>query len=289
MKILIAYDGLTESNAILSQLKDMGITSPTEVLLIAVVELWLFSNSVDAEYVEICQLSMSQMEKGANEAKEKLQKDFPEWKVNYKVEIGSPAQQILSIAEEWKPDLILIGSRSRSEVNRFLFGSVSQKVVTEAHCSVRVTRSQEEVSEHTRLVIGLDGSASSNAALEALASRNWKPETEVKLISAIGLANTSGFGAKKDKKLAEAFQDLFHKAEELHKQATAKLTPLGLKVFSIIKEGDPKQILIKEAEDWNADTIFLGSRGLTRFKRLWLGSVSTAVVSRAHCSVEVVR
>lgn len=288
MKILIAYDGLTESEAILSQLKRMGLTSPTEILLVSVVELWLFSNSVDAEYVEICQLSLAQMEKVATEAKEKLQKQFPECKVNYKIELGSPAQQILGIAEDWKPDLILIGSRSRSEVNRFLFGSVSQKVVTEAHCSVRVTRSQEKANEHIKLVIGLDGSPSSNAALDALAKHRWDAGTEVKLISAIGLANTMGL-ATSNKKLADAFQDLFGKAEELHKQATDKLTPLGLKVSSLIKEGDPKQILIKEAEDWKADTIFLGSRGLTRFKRLWLGSVSTAVVSRAHCSVEVVR
>jgi nucleotide-binding universal stress UspA family protein len=51
----------------------------------------------------------------------------------------------------------------------------------------------------------------------------------------------------------------------------------------------PKYILIKEAKRWGADSIFVGARGLSNFERLLLGSVSTAVATRAHCSVEVVR
>jgi nucleotide-binding universal stress UspA family protein len=58
---------------------------------------------------------------------------------------------------------------------------------------------------------------------------------------------------------------------------------------SVVKEENPKKLLLSEAEDWNADCIFVGARGLSGFERFWLGSVSTAVVTRAHCSVEVVR
>ena len=60
-------------------------------------------------------------------------------------------------------------------------------------------------------------------------------------------------------------------------------------VVSTVVEGDPKQVLLNEAQDWGADCIFLGSLGLTRFERFLLGSVSTAVVARAHCSVEIHR
>ena len=57
----------------------------------------------------------------------------------------------------------------------------------------------------------------------------------------------------------------------------------------MIQEEDPKLLLIAEAERSNADSIFVGARGLSRVERFLLGSVSTAVVSRAHCSVEVAR
>jgi nucleotide-binding universal stress UspA family protein len=68
-----------------------------------------------------------------------------------------------------------------------------------------------------------------------------------------------------------------------------ELREAGLQVASVIQEEDPKFFLIREAERWKADSIFVGSRGLNRFERLFLGSISTAVVARAHCSVEVVR
>jgi nucleotide-binding universal stress UspA family protein len=54
-------------------------------------------------------------------------------------------------------------------------------------------------------------------------------------------------------------------------------------------EGDPKTVLLTEAERWQADAIVLGSRGLSGMDRFLLGSVSAAVVARAHCSVEIIR
>ncbi|MFX4689754.1 universal stress protein, partial [Acinetobacter baumannii] len=47
--------------------------------------------------------------------------------------------------------------------------------------------------------------------------------------------------------------------------------------------------LIEEAEKWQADSIFVGARGLRGRERSLLGSVASAVASRAPCSVEVVR
>ena len=50
-----------------------------------------------------------------------------------------------------------------------------------------------------------------------------------------------------------------------------------------------KEIILDEAERWGADLIVVGSHGRRGLKRLWLGSVSQAVVSQAKCSVEIVR
>ena len=63
----------------------------------------------------------------------------------------------------------------------------------------------------------------------------------------------------------------------------------GLTVTGRVREGDPKKVLIDQASRWKADTVFLGARGLTRWERVVLGSVSTAVAMRAPGSVEVVR
>jgi nucleotide-binding universal stress UspA family protein len=60
-------------------------------------------------------------------------------------------------------------------------------------------------------------------------------------------------------------------------------------VSKMLVTGDPKRVLVDEAERWGADCIFIGSRGLNRWERLLFGSVSTAVAARARCPVEVVR
>ena len=54
---------------------------------------------------------------------------------------GDPKSQIIDIANEWKADMIVMGSHGRTGVGRFLMGSVSQDVVRHAHCSVEIIRS----------------------------------------------------------------------------------------------------------------------------------------------------
>lgn len=53
--------------------------------------------------------------------------------------------------------------------------------------------------------------------------------------------------------------------------------------------GPPDQMIVEEAENWGADLIVTGSHGYGFWKRAWLGSVSSAVVHHAPCSVLVVR
>jgi nucleotide-binding universal stress UspA family protein len=68
-----------------------------------------------------------------------------------------------------------------------------------------------------------------------------------------------------------------------------KLRAAELIVSSVVKEGDPKRVLVDEAERWKADCVFVGARGLRLIERFLLGSVSAAVAARVPCSVEVVR
>ncbi len=53
---------------------------------------------------------------------------------------GDPKSQIIDAANEWRADMIVLGSHGRTGLNRFLMGSVSQDVVRHAHCSVEIVR-----------------------------------------------------------------------------------------------------------------------------------------------------
>ena len=68
-----------------------------------------------------------------------------------------------------------------------------------------------------------------------------------------------------------------------------KLRAAGLTASTVIRKGNPKHVLVEEAEEWGADSIFVGAKGVRGVDRFLLGSVSSAVAARAPCSVEVVR
>jgi nucleotide-binding universal stress UspA family protein len=63
----------------------------------------------------------------------------------------------------------------------------------------------------------------------------------------------------------------------------------GISVTTKIVEGIPQNSIVEEAEEWGADLIVLGSHGYGRVGRVFLGSVASAVVAKAPCSVQVVR
>jgi len=60
-------------------------------------------------------------------------------------------------------------------------------------------------------------------------------------------------------------------------------------VTTKVMEGSPKDMIVEEAQDWGADLIVLGSHGYGRVRRVLLGSVASAVVVEAPCSVQVAR
>eukprot|EP00128_Syssomonas_multiformis_P009494 Colp12_sorted_trinity150504_noHs@22941 len=57
----------------------------------------------------------------------------------------------------------------------------------------------------------------------------------------------------------------------------------------IVQRGDPREVIIKEAENKKVLTIIIGARGLGRISKLFLGSVSDYVVKHARCNVIIVR
>jgi nucleotide-binding universal stress UspA family protein len=76
---------------------------------------------------------------------------------------------------------------------------------------------------------------------------------------------------------------------EAVKAAVRKLEGVGLATSSVVREEDPKGLPCAEAESRDADCIFVGTMGMGWIERTLIGSVSSAVAMRAHCSVEVVR
>jgi nucleotide-binding universal stress UspA family protein len=303
MKLLIGYDGSTCAGACLDDLRRAGLPREAQAIVFTVSEIWLphiTRNNHSSAPIQTSRSTATSAEPVtearalALEGKRILQSHFPSWTVQAEDASGSPAREILQKADAWVPDLIAVGSQGRSGLGRFLLGSVSQKVVNEARCSVRVSRGTAwKNGSPVRMLVGLDGSPGSTAVIQAISTRMWPPASEVRLLTILdppGAGSGSPLHESLRKQISSSPAAIPATVREAVDAATKKLQETELIVSSKVEEGDPKQLIIANAEEWGAECIFIGaSQGRGPLEQFLLGSVATAVVSRAHCSVEVVR
>ena len=81
------------------------------------------------------------------------------------------------------------------------------------------------------------------------------------------------------------------RAEEAEMAAQEILTNVGIDESGTVAvpTATPKELIVQSAEEWGANLIVCGSHGRRGLSRFLLGSVSEAVATHAHCSVEIIR
>ena len=311
MRLLIAYDGSESADSALDDVTHAGLPADGEALVITVAEAWLpppppsaleivemAANAKGALGLERKYMAASQVVidagKLATKAAARFQTNFPKWKVNHEATWGSPTLELFLKAEEFKADLILIGSHGRSALGRFFLGSISQWLLNEANCSVRIARGKlDEPDFPVRLIVGVDGSDNANLAIEQVAMRNWPERSEVRVVAVYHELEPTVAGElvpMVGSFVDECNRDEMKSSRQLAEKSAQLLRAKGLRAEAVARAGDPKKVLVEFAEEWRADCIFLGATGLSnRLERFLLGSVAGAVAARAHCSVEIVR
>jgi nucleotide-binding universal stress UspA family protein len=287
MKVMVAYDGSECADAAIDDLRNAGLPGDARFKVLSVVESWLPPPSAleFIEHVDHDDEYMALAKRGAT----RLRSIQPSWDVDVELGAGSPATAIIEKADEWAPDLIVVGSHGRGAVGRLFFGSVSQKVLNEAHCSVRVSRGRVEGdTTPLRLILAVDGSKGSEIAARSVASRHWPRGSEVRVVNAAWTA-PSVTPPRASTQIVNWLVQENARVRVAVDAAVAWLEAAGLKAEAVIKEGSPIEVLLGEAESWGAHCVFLGARGMGRIERLLIGSVSSTVAARAHCSVEIAR
>jgi nucleotide-binding universal stress UspA family protein len=308
MKILIAYDGSECSDAALEDLKSAGLPKTAEAIVMSLADVFLpppINEEVDNTFPmyvpagvrrahERAEREVKEAESMAKRASEQVKRSFPEWHVRHEALADSPAWALIRKADAWKADLVVVGAHGHSVLGgRLILGSVSQRVLYEVSCSVRVARARRgETDSPLRIVIGVDGSPYSNAAVDAVYRREWPTATEVRLVAVVDtvMAITPDPSQPSVLKWIEVGdEDNWDQVRQIFEPSADKLRSAGLDAAVMIRRGSPKDEVVEEAESWGADCIFVGAKGMRGVERLLLGSVSSAVSARAHCSVEIVR
>jgi nucleotide-binding universal stress UspA family protein len=144
-----------------------------------------------------------------------------------------------------------------------------------------------------KILLAIDGSAHSAAALEEVVSRQWPSGTEVEILTVVHA--TTPLLLDPAFVMAAAYVDTTH---ELRRLAPALLDAAAarlrrdhpaLAITTKVLEGTPRELIVQEAADWDADLIVLGSHGHGPLRQALLGSVATGVAADAACAVEIIR
>jgi nucleotide-binding universal stress UspA family protein len=136
-----------------------------------------------------------------------------------------------------------------------------------------------------RVLLATDGSEDARAATAWLTQFPLPPEAELRVVSAVSVPPS----ALDVPPVREFQQSLLEEAKRTSEAARAALAPRFRGASTQVTEGDARHVVLEAAEQWRADLIVLGARGLGAVAGFLLGSVSLGVARHAHCSVLIVK
>ena len=146
-----------------------------------------------------------------------------------------------------------------------------------------------------KILLAVDGSAGSEAAVQALVSHVRPDHTEVRVLHAVDwlteLPDSYRFGEGPTyaRDILERRNSSFERSRALVARVAGQLQAAGFTTSTATPDADARHAIVEAATEWPADLIVMGSHGRRGFDRFVLGSVAESVMRHAPCSVQIVR
>jgi nucleotide-binding universal stress UspA family protein len=143
-----------------------------------------------------------------------------------------------------------------------------------------------------KILVAYDGSPASEAAVAEVIRRPWPQKTRVRLVTVVErpMPAPPPDGAVYGPLMEKMRSSLREEASQRLQKALERLKARPeLETTFELREGSARATLLEAIREWGADLVITGSHGSSGLARLFLGSVSHALVTHAPCSVEVVK
>jgi nucleotide-binding universal stress UspA family protein len=285
LNILFADDGSEHAQSAVALLQDLSLPLKSRVLVVRAFNSGQITMTPD-------------FERSLERAKDQLSGSG--FRVETELKLGSPAEVILGHAETQKPDLIVLGAKGLRATAGIFLGGVAQQVVEYACCPVLIVRAPYRGLK--RILLVSDGSLHSRRAARYLAKFPLPESVDVHAIHVLPPLERpvmmephyAGWRTVYARYLSREEETAIRRREEREGKALLKRTSdlllrQGIKSTSVLTHGDAATEIIEYATVQQMDLIVAGSRGLSQFKSLWVGSVSRKLVHYSKCSVLIVK
>jgi nucleotide-binding universal stress UspA family protein len=287
MRVLLAIDGSEQSTHATQAV--MSLTSVRALTILHVLDLPRLTFSMLGPEIarDLSKVAEEALRKDGEQALTRA-KSVLSGKVEpleVRLEEGSPAELILSVAQEKHPDLILMGARGRGQVEELFLGSVSQRVLTHAACPVLIINGP--LPEIKKMLIAIQSPDDVQKVKQFLEKHPFHSQMEITLLSVVPIPRSlfRGGVSAPEKKIEQALQS----TETFLDQAVSQLKDCYDSVKGYVGLGAPANTILEQASITKPDLLVMGIHHPSTITRFVLGTVSHTVLHQATRSVLVIR
>ena len=295
-KILVPLDGSKTAENVLPLARSFARALQIPVELLGVIDIVEIAYQVARDRVSIVTSLVNDATGRFTEYLEGIAQNFPTGTARCTVQTGSAAEAIINSAATDKQTLIALATHGRSGLDRWLLGSVTEKVLRGGSNPTLVVRARDDknpswaMATLKRIVVPLDGSEMSEGILPYIKELAKQVDLEVTLIRLYGGLSAAGDGFYSPHQLDAMTARLRQEAVTYLESKTEEMKQQGLnKISFTAKEGlEPDEILAIARQ--TPDTmIAMCTHGRSGVQRWALGSVTETVVRHSDNPVLVVR
>jgi len=274
-KILVAYDGSASARSALLAAKRIADEEKSWVKVVAVVPVY----QGDLELVGVSRIKETIDGPGMKilaEATELAEENGLH--VLTDLEQGEPFERIVHVADDEKCDLIVMGRRGISHLERELMGGVTARVIGHTGQDVLVIPEGAKLA-WDRILVATDGSSRSEEAV-GLAVRIAAAHSSELTVMTVVYTN--------DEFLALApsmVTEMVMKAKSMVEKIGQQAEQAGVKAAAVVKEGEPYKAITALAGEIQADVIVMGSQGRRGLSKVLMGSVTERTIGYSPCPV----
>jgi nucleotide-binding universal stress UspA family protein len=287
-KLLIPLDGSRTSEKVIPFARVLAATLKLPVELLEVVDVSAVSAHVASDKARYLDALIAEGERESWEHLKAVAGEFPGSKVSCTVERGKPADAIIERAAADKGTLIAMATHGRSGVNRWVMGSVTEKVLRGSESTMFLVRADEEAGANgtamiRSIVVPLDGSELAESVLPSVVEIAKSLDLEVVLCRAYELAASAYYGSEDYlPNYDEMLLNLKKEVEDYLADKAGSLKQAGLaRVSWIAMAGSGADEIVRYSREHPDALIAMCTHGRSGIRRWVLGSVTERVVR--HC------
>jgi nucleotide-binding universal stress UspA family protein len=293
-KVAIPLDGSAFSERVLAHIPRIGRPDQMELLLIRVLESQRYYAYVAPDAVHMLDTGGWRSEaelylkRKANELREQG------YRVSTFATEGDVALSLCSVADAQDADLIAMTTHGRSGLQRWLMGSVADRVVRHAALPVYLVRPGHETSDVgklKRVLVPLDGSELAEVGLQMAKGLAGDPAPELWLVQAVEMPELWGEEFVSAETIASlpSIEEQESLASAYLQEIAEQLRTEGHWVYARVENGHPANVIQDLVTNEEIDLIVMSTHGRSGISRWVFGSVAEKVLRTVNAPLLLVR